>query len=438
VVFRIAFFNFSLHDYYQLRYTHFTQYLVRTVLATIETNNNQRIQHLDIIRGVALLGILIMNIQSFSMPGSVYFNPTSWGDLSGSNYSIWAVSHILADSKFMSIFSILFGAGVCLFVESAERKGKPALGLHYRRNIWLLIFGLVHAHLIWYGDILFSYAMCSFWVVLMRNAKPKTLWITAMVLLAICSLYNMMTGLFFDYIPEPDLAEIRNIWSPDATKHQAEIAAYTGTFSQQMTQRSEEAFFLETFVFFSYFIFRGSALMLIGMALYKSGALSGKKSQQYYFNMMLIGLALGLIFSGYGLYKNTLANFSVSYSMFTGSQWNYWGSVAMALGYIGGLNLMIDNGWLISLQKRLASIGQMAFTHYIAHSIICTFVFYGWGLGLFGQLERDIQILIVISIWLTQLWLSPIWLKHYKFGPLEWAWRSLTYWKLQPFLRSNK
>ncbi|NQZ12499.1 MAG: hypothetical protein HRT35_35545, partial [Algicola sp.] len=150
-----------------------------------------RINHLDILRGFALLGILLMNIQGFSMPGAAYLNPTAWGDLQGINLFVWSFSHLFADQKFMGLFSILFGAGICLFADRAEAKYGKSAALHYKRNLWLLLFGLIHAHFIWYGDILYSYALCSFWVYLLRNKSVRFLLISALLCLSIASLYSL-------------------------------------------------------------------------------------------------------------------------------------------------------------------------------------------------------------------------------------------------------
>jgi len=145
------------------------------------TTTTERIRSLDVLRGFALLGILIINIQSFSMPGAAYLNPSSFGDFEGINKWIWAVTFAIGETKFMAIFSMLFGAGIVLVTQKAEAKTGKSAGLHYRRNFWLLVFGLVHAHLIWYGDILVAYALCAFIVYLFRNKSPKTLLILGAV-----------------------------------------------------------------------------------------------------------------------------------------------------------------------------------------------------------------------------------------------------------------
>ncbi|NTV51300.1 MAG: hypothetical protein HGA69_00490 [Desulfobulbaceae bacterium] len=139
------------------------------------TSLSERILSLDVLRGIAVLCILIMNIQSFSMIGAAYINPAAYGDLTGINKWVWILSHILASEKFMSIFSMLFGAGIILFTERAIAKERKPSALHYRRMFWLLVFGMLHAYLIWYGDILVAYSLCGMLAFVFRKMKPKKL-----------------------------------------------------------------------------------------------------------------------------------------------------------------------------------------------------------------------------------------------------------------------
>src|SRR5438046_2779024 len=148
----------------------------------------ERIVPMDVLRGFALLGILVMNIQSFAMVGAVYDNPTAYGDLKGANFLVWLLSHLLADQKFISIFSMLFGAGILLLWQRAEASGGRPARLHYRRMSWLILFGLLHAYLLWYGDILVIYGMCGLFVYLFRRKSPRTLFATALVFAMVGSL----------------------------------------------------------------------------------------------------------------------------------------------------------------------------------------------------------------------------------------------------------
>jgi len=397
----------------------------------------ERINQLDILRGFALLGILIMNIQAFSMPFSTYINPTLWGDLTGTNQWVWIISNVFADLKFMSLFSILFGAGICLFADKAMAKTGNSTGLHYRRNLWLLLFGLLHGYLIWFGDILVPYALTGFIVYLFRNKSSSFLIKLSSFFLFIMVSFSLLThyALTSQLIPEADLVFIENIWTPSLPELQNEVAAYIGSYSEQFNVRFKYTSFLQTQAFISGSFWRIASMMLLGMALYKNGVLTGKRSNGFYFKLAIVGLVIGLGLSSYGVMSNFSHNFSLEYSMMLGAQFNFIGSVLTCLGYIAIVNLLINYSVLTGLQKRLAAVGQMAFTNYIFHSLVCTSIFYGFGLGLFGALERIEQIMIVLIIWAVQLWYSPIWLQKYRFGPLEWLWRSLTYWQKQPFLR---
>ncbi len=397
------------------------------------TSSSERIQALDFLRGFAILGILIINIQSFAMPGAAYLNPMAYGDMSGANRWVWLLSHIFGDQKFMTIFSILYGAGIVLVTQSAEEKSGRSAGLHYRRTFWLLIIGLLHAHIIWYGDILVPYALCALFAYLFRKAKPVKLMIVGTVLIAVHTVIYVMAGLSMDYWPPESIIALRESWIPDTITIQNEIAAITGTYAEQLSKNSSSAIFMETGVFLFLFLWRAGGLMLVGMALYKWGVLTAGRSSGFYRRGLIIGWAIGFSLVIYGVYRNFQANFALEYSMYLGSQFNYWGSAFVSFGYICGIMLIARSNALGWLKDRLAAVGQMALTNYIAQSILCTLVFYGIGFGLFGRLERKEQLIAVVAVWILQVIWSGPWLHRFRFGPLEWMWRSLTYMKMQPF-----
>jgi uncharacterized protein len=397
----------------------------------------ERIQSLDILRGLAILGILLMNIQSFAMPGAAYLNPFAFGDLEGLNYWVFVLGNIFADQKFITIFSILFGAGIVLITEKAEKKTGTSTGLHYKRNFWLLIIGLLHAHLIWYGDILVAYSIGGFVVYFFRKMKPKTLFIIGFLVFSVHSVLYLFTGLSLPFWPEEAVQETMVIWQPNAEIIQQEINSITGTLTEQIGYNSASAMEMQTTVFLLMMFWKTAGLMLIGMALYKHGILSAKKNAGFYKKGMLLGFLIGFPIVIYGLYSNLEAGFSFEYSMFIGSQFNYWGSLFVSFGYICAIMLFAKSDKFDALKTRFASVGQMALTNYIAQSIISVFLFFGIGFGLFGEVDRIIQLCIVFVIWAMQLWWSNYWLDRYKFGPLEWVWRSLTYWKKQPMNKTN-
>lgn len=393
---------------------------------------SDRILSLDVLRGFAVLGILIMNIQNFSMIEAAYINPTAYGDLTGINKWVWIFSHIFGDQKFMTIFSILFGAGIFLFTSRAVEKGRSAAGLHYRRTFWLLIFGLIHAYVFWHGDILVTYALCAVLAFLFRNRSPKLLFILGIVVISISSMFYLMGGLTISSWPPESIDGTMLSWKPGQEIIDHEIAAYQGGWLAQMAHRIPSSIKFQTMIFLMYTGWRAGGLMLVGMALYKWGVLSAGRSSKFYSKMAIFGLGLGLPIVILGIVRNFAEGWTLAFSMFLGWQFNYWGSLLVAAGYIGLVMLLCQLNVWEGLKRRFAAVGRMAFTNYLLQTIICTTIFYGHGFGLFGRVERVWQLVIVFGIWIFQLYISPIWLRRFKFGPAEWLWRSLTYWKLQP------
>ncbi len=400
-------------------------------------SQSDRIISLDVLRGFAVLGILIMNIQSFSMIEPAYLNPTAYGDLTGLNKWVWIVSHMLADSKFMSLFSMLFGAGILLFTSRIEAKGFRPAKYYYRRSFWLLVFGLLHAYFLWYGDILYTYAVCSFILYFSRNLSAKKLSIIGIILISIPTLLYLFFAWSIAYWPPESMEFALNSWKPDISAIYRELAAYQGSWDTQNQTRIPAAQFLQTGYFLMHHGWRAAGVMMLGMALYKWKILTAGRSHAFYVRMTAIGLITGYLLVGAGIQQNFQHQWSIEYSMYLGVQFNYWGSLLVAFGYIGAIMLIvksIQKGFLINA---LARTGQAALTNYLAQTIICTTIFYGHGFGLYGEVERKFQILIVILIWIVQLTISSVWFTCFRYGPAEWIWRTLTYFRIQPFRRKS-
>ena len=395
---------------------------------------SQRILSLDVLRGVAVLGILVMNIQCFAMIMAAYINPTTYGSLEGVNGWVWYLGHLFADMKFMTIFSMLFGAGVIVMTSRREAAGQGSAGVHYRRMAWLLVFGLVHAHLLWYGDILYHYAMCGFVLYLFRKAPPWLLIALGLVATSVAFLIGTFFGISManGWMPVEAVAAD---WNPPADVIQAEVDAYRGSWLDQMEPRFKAAIFFETFIFLIGIAWRAGGMMLIGMALYKLGVFSAARSNRFYLGLVGVGMLVGIPVVMYGVHRNELADWSLKYSFFFGPQWNYWASILVALGWVGAVMLACKSRTLQPLTRPFAAVGQMALTNYLMQTVLCTFIFYGHGLGRFGMFERWQQLLVVVGVWVLQLVVSPIWLRYFRFGPAEWLWRSLSYLKLQSIRR---
>ncbi len=396
------------------------------------TQDADRYVELDVLRGFALLGILIMNIQSFSMIDAAYLNPTAYGDLTGANLLIWVLSHVLADTKFMTLFSVMFGASVLLFTDRIEARGRRPLKRYYLRIFWLIMFGMLHAYGLWHGDILVTYGLCALVVVFFRKARPGVLLTVGLVVISVASVLYAFSQWSIPHWTEADMLEVLKAWAPSQEEMETMEAAYRGGWLAQMSQRVPAAFQMQGFYFIFYSAWRAGGLMLVGMALYKWGVLTGQRSERYYVGCLLAGLLAGIPLVSLGVYRNFAAEWALEYSFFAGTQFNFWGSLLVSLGYIGLVMLACRRRWGSRLLNLLAEVGRTALSNYILQTLICTVLFYGHGVGLFGRVSRLGQFGIVLLVWGVQILLTHFWLQRFRFGPLEWVWRSLTYWKRQP------
>ena len=425
-----------------------------TILAAGPVTGADRFVSIDMLRGVAILGILVMNIYAFAMPFVAYMNPLAMGGTEPHNLGTWFFTHFFFDQKFLSIFAMLFGAGLVLMTERAEARGAKPARSYYRRQFWLLVIGAVHAYLIWFGDILFSYAAIGMLAYLFRRRTPRTLVIVACFLIALPIALSYGVSFAFEDLQRQateyeELAaageelseeqrEIIETWqqnrmmmAPTEEQIKDDIAAHLGGYSEIMTHRVPWVIGLQTGTVF-FFGWRILGLMLIGMALMKTGILTLDKPVEFYRKMMLGGYIVGLpltVYSGLDLYAN---QFDGMYMLRSGGIANAIGSVIVGLGHIGMVMLIVKTGYLKRLMQRFAAVGRMALTNYLMHSVILTTVFYGYGLGLYTQIPRFYQMGFVVAVVGLQLYLSPWWLARFRFGPVEWLWRSITYWKMQP------
>ena len=423
-----------------------------------------RLKVIDALRGVALLGILLMNIPGFSMAD--YFSESFRNDPTNVNFWVRAVINTIFEGKMRALFGMVFGAGLLLFVMKKEATGKPVHALFYRRMFWLVLFGLIHAHLIlWIGDILYLYGVCGMIVYLFRNFPPKYL-VLAVPLVAIVDFTT--NTIFYQDLRAKRIAYV------DATKAQSQSQTLTDAQTKALTtwrqiektmipnredakentakmksNYSTVASYLRPLAFdgqtkyLPYELWDSIALMLLGLALFKWGFLTGSWSNDDYWKVLKIGYGIGLPLVIYSFYYG-FQNFSTLEANLARMErvpinWINliypFQRIFLVMAHASALILLYKSGKVQSLFRRLEAVGQMAFTNYITHSVICTLFFFGYGLNYYAELEFYQIFFVAFAIWLFQLIISPIWLRHFYFGPLEWLWRSLTYWKMQPMRR---
>ena len=418
----------------------------------------ERISSIDTLRGVAVLGILVMNIYAFAMPFIAYQNPLALGGTEWYNLGTWFVTHLFFDQKFMTIFSILFGAGLVMMATRAEERRVHYAGTWYRRNFWLLIIGALHGYLLWFGDILFHYALVGMLIYPFRHLSARKLMTVAGILLAIGMLMNYAGGNYMTQLKASGL-EILQLqhagqslteeqkatleqWEasaiflkPPEQQVEEDVRAFTGSYLDALRHRAPTVWMMQTQATIGFIIWRVGGLMLLGMALMKLDVLSAARSLTVYRKMMLVGYGLGLpvvAFSAWNLQAHT---WDMLWMFRLGGLPNYIGSILVAFGHIALVMTIVKVGVLQDLMARFAAVGRMAFTNYLMHSVVMTTIFYGYGLGLYGQVPRLAQMTFVAAMLGFQLWFCPIWLQAFRFGPAEWLWRSLTYWRVQPMRR---
>ena len=403
------------------------------------TEPARRIQSLDIVRGIAVMGILAMNIVAFAMPFSAYMNPASFGSESVADYAAWAVNFVFVDGKMRGLFSFLFGASTLLVIERAEASGQSAAKVHYSRMAWLLVFGLLHFYLIWFGDILASYALVGLLLYFFRNCRVRTLikWGVGLVV-AQCLLtaalplrVNQLTSQGtltaaeaeelagfeegFGRLTPPQLAEEMSL----------HLGPWTDLVRNQVIEHGAEPLFG---IFF--FGWETLAYMLFGMAALKTGFFRGEWTAARYRKVALIGLAITIPAYAVLAWANWRAGFTTE----SVTIWSLAGTTPfrplMVFAYAALIILAFRNGgWLAD---RVAAAGRAAFTNYLGTSLLMTALFYGWGLSLYGSLSRVELYVPVLVMWALMLLWSKPWLERFRYGPFEWLWRSLARMELQP------
>jgi uncharacterized protein len=427
-----------------------------TVQADAPVAVSARIASLDILRGVALLGVLLLNILGFGMASAGYFHPlVGLGKNPELNYAVWGIMNLFFEGSMRGLFSLLFGAGIVLFATGfGTRSGKEkGAFLHYKRTFFLLLFGMFDSFvLLWTGDILILYAMAGALLYPLRNARPKTLLILSATVLLCTSILFAVSGVFveegrdaaarIDADPSaehsPEERELAALWTGSENQFtynesaiEEELDIRRGSYIEIADYSAKKV--IDSLLFFTpvYMLWDCVGMMLLGMGLYRMGVLSAQRSKKNYLQLAIGGFALGLAVNGFELFQAIDSDFDaiVVSGYFQGTY--QLGRVAMSMGWLGLIMLFCQGKIWSGLKNRLAAVGRMALSNYLLHSLICLVLFTGAGFGLIGVFERWELYVIVLLIWMVQLALSPWWLKRYSFGPAEWLWRSLTYGSMQ-------
>ncbi len=438
-------------------------------------SENERIVSLDVLRGVAILGIFFVNIAFFSGPMAMMLDPAAMIDQPVSEQLAWSFIKVFAEYKFVSLFSLLFGIGLIVQFNRAMERGGTFGMTYMRRLLVLLVIGLLHGLLIWYGDILFMYAVGGFVLFLFRKCRPATLLIWAGCIFAFATL--MYAGILalgvheqrnnshrevisahqqptederaVQHVTANDRSDRVDRWTEalqrweqaqfdvtDESFREMEMIAYgEGPMSITIATRAI-SFAGHIFVagLMTGFALRIGVMFLVGAALMKWGFFK-PNFRNLHRNLFLAGMFVGLPMEFSVAWLYYIADYQMTWVVFSAEMIHWIASLLLMFGYIGGICMLVHAGALQWLQSALAAVGRMALTNYLLQSIVATSIMYWWGLGLFGELSRTQQLMLVVGIFTVQAVLSMLWLRIFRYGPLEWLWRVCSYGAWQPLFR---
>lgn len=408
--------------------------------------SSERINTLDAIRGAAVLGILLMNIVDLAMPGYAYYDPYYYGGAEGVNFATWAINYALFDGKMRGLFTMMFGASTVLIAERALKSGESPARTHYARMFWLLVFGMIHVWFIWYGDILVLYAVAGAIAFIAWRWSVRSLIATGVILLTVKLLlagwtYSSLHGLE-EAASAPDApASVRQEWQ--ATQEhmtfpapETQLEGYRGSYVDAFKTRAPITMYILTEAH-PLAITDTLALIAFGMALFRLGFFSGAWSSATYRRIAFWGFVICVPLHIPLILWNDADRFSPITLHLTEALHLSLLRPWLVLSHASLVILFMQSGAARWLADRLVATGRMAFSNYIASSIICVLIFHGYGLGLYGHLERWQCYLLVPLIWAVLLGWSKPWLEHHAYGPLEWLWRSLTRGRRQPLVRAH-
>ncbi len=422
---------------------------------------SERIIILDSLRGIAILGILLMNIPGFGLPAPAGWDPSVLNEYGTTNFKVWNFIEWFPEGTQRALFSMLFGAGILLFIGGKEKRldGMLPADYFFRRQLWLIVFSLIDVFvLLWFGDILLDYACFGMIMYSFRKLSPKALLIGATLcftfmlarenrdlyqdkkmihrgemIAAMDTSATKLTSIQKEQLGAMKDFKENNTRESKIRRMEKNIQKTTGSYEALYEYRTD--IYTNTLVKYLFFdVWDVLLFMFLGMAFFKMGILTGQANVKVYWGMCIVGLGIGLTLSWFRLQQMVDINFNwFDYTKKYSFAFYELSRTFRSIGILGLIMLLYKSGlfkWLFALMR---PVGQMAFTNYLMQSFICGLFFYGIGFGMYGKLERYEVYLVVAAVWTLQIIYSNIWLHYFRFGPLEWAWRSLTYWKKQPF-----
>ena len=392
-----------------------------------------RFESLDALRGVAILGIFAVNIFAFAFPWYALANPSAFTAYEDNGAFWWGLSAGIFQFKFITIFSALFGAGIMLTL--GKDASESEISLHRHRMFWLLMIGIIHNYLLWYGVILAPYAIAGFLLIGARHWTTKRLLKAGSILIMLNYILYYLQDLGLQFIPAEDLVSIiEESWAPPPEAIQAEFDLFRSSYFDRLPHTLFSAL-MGHLMQGGFFMMRIIGVMMFGMALFRSGFFTLGWSSRRYLWTGLVASIIGAAGSFWSAHDQIAANFHLT-EVFQGQTALYWASLIQAFGYAALVMLACTVNPLKIVRAPFAAAGRLALSNYLATSLIGIFIFFGPpGLGKFGTMNFEELAKVVGAVWLFILIWSPLWLLVFRFGPAEWVWRSLSYRRLQPILK---
>jgi uncharacterized protein len=401
---------------------------------------DERIEALDVLRGFALFGILTVNMTGFSWPFDQMMRQQFW-ETRADVVADWIV-RFLAEGKFYPLFAFLFGLGAATQMERAESRGADFTGRFCRRLMVLFGIGLAHSLLLWEGDILLWYAACGFLLLPFRKRRPKTLLVWAALCLSMPALFTMLLwALLAGASLVPEIAtSIQNalVQDPEMSAWQIEetIRVFSqGSYAEIFRARLSNLIYMWLVGIF--YVPTFFAMFLLGLyagrrRIPQDIAVNAARIRRVLYWGLIVGLPASLIYT-VGMATSDLSD--LRFIWLPSQVFVIVGGPAQGLAYAAAIALMFQQDWGKRFLCHFAAAGRMALSNYLFQSLVCTTIFYSYGLGLFGSVGRVAGLGLAATIYAAQVGLSIWWLNRFRFGPMEWLWRTLTYGRRQPMRR---